>query len=507
MIGKISAPRAGLFHASREAWTIAIAFVVAAALSAAYLMRFGPDFVDVTTLLMIGERVLNGEPLYVEVRDINPPFSVWLYLPYAYLERVTGVDAYIWLGIGLTVVLSTSLFALNTILREGLSLEAPLRRTTLWVIAGLCFLLIPTQFAQREHFCVIAALPFLGLIGARLQTGYKPKLLFALIVGGMAATLVILKPHYSIGLGLPLCWLAWQRKDLRYLFVPEALAIAALVLFYGASIYLFHPEFLTTMVPIAVDVYLLKRAPMTALVPLVTLSVALPILASVWIGTTRDKTSPLVSVLYLAAVGFTAAYFVMGKGWIYHLLPASISAFVALAIQAFSDPASASSVSSIRRRLILVGGLLVIMVTLSLKDVRPNQIPEQVTLLKSKPSIVFVSPDNNVVIPIAKRLQADWRERDPGDFVGAIAAAHLGQSSDEHRARLEVHLSAELDNKAAHMARIRPDLIVLDKASRQWHDLVVSDDRIAPILQDYEAIATRGDLTYLARKDLISRTD
>ncbi|MEM9179240.1 MAG: hypothetical protein AAGA89_05990 [Pseudomonadota bacterium] len=507
MIGKISAPRIGLFHASREAWKIAIVFVAAAALSAAYLMRFGPDFVDITTLLMIGERVLNGETLYVEVRDINPPFSVWLYLPYAYLDRVTGIDAYIWLGIGLTVVLSTSLFALNTILREGLSLEAPLRRTTLWVIAGLCFFLIPTQFAQREHFCVIAALPFLGLIGARLQTGDQPKLLFALIIGSMAATLVILKPHYSIGLGLPLCWLAWERKDLRYLFVPEALAIAALVLIYGASIYLIHPEFFTTMLPIAVEVYLLNRAPIADLVPLVTLSVVLPILACVWIGTTRERPNPLVIVLYLATAGFTVAYFIMGKGWMYHLLPASISAFVALAIQAFSDPASASSASSLRRRLVMVGGLLAITVTLSLKDVRPNQIPEQVILLKSKPSIVFVSPDNNVSVPIAKRLQADWSERDPHDFVGAIAAAYANRSTDAHRTRLENYLSAELDNEASHMARIRPDLIVLDKGSRQWHDLVVRDDRIATILQDYQAIARQDDLTYLARKDLISGTD
>lgn len=507
MLGKIIDHQIGVPLTSREVWTIAFAFVATATLSAAYLMRFGPDFADITTLLMTGERMLNGETLYVEVRDINPPFSIWLYLPYAFLDRLTGIDAYIWLGIGLTVVLSASLFALNAILRDGLSLETQPRRTTLWVIACVCLLVMPTQFAQREHFCIIAALPFFGLIAARLQTGYRPRLIFALAIGSMAATLVILKPHYSIGLGLPLCWLAWRRKDLRYLFVTEALAVAVLVLLYGAGIYLIHPEFFTTMLPIAVDVYLLKRAPITVLVLLATLSVALPILVSVWIGKMRDRSSPLAFVLYLAAAGFTAAYFIMGKGWMYHLLPASISAFAALAIQAFSDQSSTSSGSSTGRQRIIMGGLFVITIMLSLQGLRSHQIPEQVLLLKSEPSIVFVSPDIAVNVPIAKRLQADWRERDPHDYIGAIAAEYAERSTEEHGDRLENYLSAELDNEAAHMALIRPDLIVLNKGARQWHDLVVSDDRIATILQDYAAIATQGDLTYLARKDLISQTN
>ncbi|RUW97020.1 hypothetical protein EOA35_26485, partial [Mesorhizobium sp. M8A.F.Ca.ET.023.01.1.1] len=41
-----------------------------------------PVNVDVSWLLTVGDRVLNGERLYVDIAEANPPFSTWLYLPF-----------------------------------------------------------------------------------------------------------------------------------------------------------------------------------------------------------------------------------------------------------------------------------------------------------------------------------------------------------------------------------------------------------------------------------------
>ena len=486
-----------------DAWTIGIAFVLAAALSAVYLMLLGPDFADVSTLLMTGERVLNGETLYKDVRDINPPFSVWLYLPYVLLERLTRISAYIWLGIGLVSCLGASLFLLNQIMRDGLSAPIAHRRKTLWGVALLCLIIMPSQFAQREHFCAIAALPFLALIGARSQSQYQPGLVRALIIGMMASCLVILKPHYALGLGFALCYLAWQRKDLRLLFVPEAWAIATMVIAYAGTVYFAYPDFINEMLPIIVDVYLLKRTPVEALIPVITLSVLLPLGICFWIRASTNSAQHLTTVFCLAAFGFLIAYFAMGKGWTYHLLPASISIFVALAFQVFLVDPWSETVALRQRHRVYASIAFLVTALASFQGFRPHLIPPQVYALTDTPSIVLVSPDISTSVPIARRLQAEWTERDHYDVVGAIAAAYASSAMGHHRQKLEHYAASELDHKAAHLAKVRPDLIVLDKASRQWHDLVVTHHQVALVLQDYQAIAQRGELTYLARNDLL----
>lgn len=504
MLSQAKPSRAVMPDASRDALMIVIAMVLAAALSAFYLICLGPDFADVSSLLMTGERVLNGEALYRDVRDVNPPFSVWLYLPYAFLQKVTGISAYIWLGIGLVAWLSASIFFLNQILRDGLAVPEQRRRTLLWVIAALCLIIMPSQFTQREHFCAIAALPFLALIGARLQTQYRPRLSTSLVIGAMAASLVILKPHYALGFGLVLSWLAWQRRVLRLFFIPEALTIAGLTLAYAGSVFLVHPDFIDIMMPIVVDVYVLKGAPITALLFLVAFIVAVPLLISLWMRTTAKKTPHLVSVFCLAGLGFLVAYFFMGKGWTYHLLPTTLSIFVALVFQIGLTESQDTAADRHRLQTAMSGVAFLISALTSLQGFHPIKIPAQVYALKDKPSIVLVTPDISTSVPIAGRLNADWTERYAYDALGAIAAAYAGRATGDRRRLLEAYVATELDNKAVHIAKVRPDLIVLDKASRQWHDLVVTDHRVGPILTEYRVIAEHGQLTYLAHKDLIS---
>ncbi len=40
-----------------------------------------PIDADVSWLITVSERVLSGDRLYVEIFELNPPASVWLYVP------------------------------------------------------------------------------------------------------------------------------------------------------------------------------------------------------------------------------------------------------------------------------------------------------------------------------------------------------------------------------------------------------------------------------------------
>src|SRR3990170_6008744 len=68
------------------AWAIT-ALVVAAAILQQSLI--GLD-TDVSWLITVGERVLAGERLYVDIFEVNPPASVWIYLPLVWLAEIAG---------------------------------------------------------------------------------------------------------------------------------------------------------------------------------------------------------------------------------------------------------------------------------------------------------------------------------------------------------------------------------------------------------------------------------
>src|SRR5260221_13366111 len=70
------------------AWVL-IALIFAVAIR---LRQIVPLNTDVSWLLTIGERVLDGQRLYVDIVEINPPMEVFAYLPGIAVARALGVD-------------------------------------------------------------------------------------------------------------------------------------------------------------------------------------------------------------------------------------------------------------------------------------------------------------------------------------------------------------------------------------------------------------------------------
>jgi len=48
---------------------------------------------DVSWLLTVGERVLDGRRLYIDVVETNPPMAVLVYIPGIAISRVLGLPA------------------------------------------------------------------------------------------------------------------------------------------------------------------------------------------------------------------------------------------------------------------------------------------------------------------------------------------------------------------------------------------------------------------------------
>src|SRR5688572_29051763 len=69
---------------SPATWTALAALLVAGAAGFVSIMLV-PVNVDVSWLLVVCGRLLDGAQLNVDMIEVNPPFSIWLYMPYALL--------------------------------------------------------------------------------------------------------------------------------------------------------------------------------------------------------------------------------------------------------------------------------------------------------------------------------------------------------------------------------------------------------------------------------------
>ncbi|MEL7389937.1 MAG: hypothetical protein AAFN76_09165 [Pseudomonadota bacterium] len=484
-------------------WTCTL--FVLALMTVAFLYIFGPQFADITYLLIVNERMIDGERLYVDVRDINPPFSVWLYTPYAYLAKLTAISPYFWLGLGLVLTLTLSLTAINHLMNRGLNIAPNDRLKALALIALVCLFIMPVQTAQREHFCAIAALPFFYLLGSRLQTKFRPQVWVALAIGAGAGTLLVLKPHYLFGFGLPLLFVAWHRRDWRLLFVPEAWALGFTVVGYWICVYFIVPDFFTHMLPIALDTYQLRPFPFSQLAMTVLFFYGTPLILLLWLVRELKPISPTIIVLAIASAGFLIGFFWQGKGWPYHLYPALLTLLSSILFAWQSGASQTTNPAAAGRMLRLSAAVVVYIAYLSTSGYRSAIVPKEVIALKEqRPSTLFITGDIGISAPVARAINAKWVERDPSDYIAVLAQKYVEDESWTDKGSLETFVSNWIDYKANALVTKNPDLIVVDLRNGKWVELVLADPRISQGLDNYTVISRTDQLRYLSRNDLLA---
>ena len=307
---------------SRIAWAAAAA-AAAIALVGAIPALLGRPSPDVAWFFYLADRMLDGERLYRDVVEVNPPLIVWLNLPVAALGRAAAVPMELVYGAALLGLIGVSLALAGRLLPEEGPWPAPGARHAA-LLLGLVVLLplAGKDFGEREHLLLILTLPYTLLVIARAG-GRSPGPSLALAVGVMAGVGFTLKPYF-----LPL-WLAleaylvrgrpspppWRR--------PEAVAVVGVALLYGAAVLLFAPEYFALARTFGSLYWSYLRGPLW-LTALLGEGSALPLLALLAFGVLyrRDPGGHVWRVLALAVGTTLLSALLQGKGWRYHFYPA-----------------------------------------------------------------------------------------------------------------------------------------------------------------------------------------
>ncbi len=272
---------------------------------------------------------LAGGRLYADIIEVNPPLAFYLTVPPVWLAEAAGFFAVDLFFLWVFLLCGASLLLTARVLASAPDLPASAQRALLIAVALGLVLCAWRQIGQREHFLLIFTMPYLCLVAVR-TTGAGVNRWLAIAVGLSAALGFGLKPYFLLVPAVSELYLMRTLRRPLGLFRPETWSLAAALAIYGISVFVFTPEYLTRVVPMASEIYYAYTGPLLGilwrgetLLLLVVLALYVPLRPAA-------PVRPFADVFAIAAVAFYVIYLAQMKGWSYHRIPVSAALFVTL---------------------------------------------------------------------------------------------------------------------------------------------------------------------------------
>jgi hypothetical protein len=471
-------------------------------LAAILLRQVVPLNTDVSWLLVVCERMLDGQHLYRDIVEINPPMAAFAYLPGVALARVLGVDPRHVIDAQLLLLAAASLFAVSRILRLSPSLS-PLNWGPLVIWAAAVVAVLPMHvFAQREHMAMLTFLPALAVYAMR--SNREPLPLWAILIAGVGAGITLaFKPFFTVPAALCILFAAIRSRSWLTLFAPENIITAALVLTVSVGTYIFFPEYFTVTYPLVRDTYLSWSMPLSAIfLNDATLVFAI---AMVSVLLARQKRAPdsLLLVTALASIGFAVSFFLQRRGWAYHSYPMVAVALLAMgyALTRAADAGPRSRgleiVSAFMLAVTFVVGMLWFNVT-----VYVGPLGRAVGGLMPHPRILVLSGEAAIGHPLVRDVGGVWVSRQENlwirEFVRLTRERTVVDAATD--AKLNDYLALERKWLIEDFKKLPPDLVLVDNLRNDWGAWARADAEVSQLLKPYALVRSVEGIDILRRK-------
>jgi hypothetical protein len=446
---------------------------------------------DVSWLLIAGERWLDGQRLYSDIVETNPPMAILIYVPGILLARALGIPAEIVVDGLIFAAIAVSLAITARILKNSSAL-APGQRWPLALLAVAVLAILPVQvFGQREHIAVIELFPALGLLALRIKRETPPA--WAIAIAGLGLGLALsFKPHFVIPFLCCLGVAAFHLRSWRIIFAPEHFIAAAVIAGYGACMVVFFPEYFAVMVPLLRDVYTiglpLARMLEKPVVPVWGIALIGAVLLKR--GNALDNADAL---LIAASLGFGLIYFLQRKGWPYHSYP-----MMAFALLAFGHAMMSSHDRARLGRGWLAGASAVLAALFGLSmvwfnhslDARPLQAA--VARLGPHPTILAISGNAGIAHPLARAVGGVWASREQELLVASYNSYLRGTESPDPQtlANLDRYAAREREWLIADFRKYQPTVVLVDNFTDDWTGWVNASPELVDLLKGYRLSET-----------------
>ena len=456
---------------------------------------------DVSWLTSMCERMLSGEKGWVDIFETTPPVPTLLYMPGAWMAQIFGVNSELTVFATTYAAIFLALAFTQHLLPERIEGSGPSRFVVTLPAAVFFFILSNDAFAQREYFAAAFSLPAFAIFVRRAEGNEWPCLADRAIAAALAGLAFAIKPPlFALPfLGLAAC--EWTRtRSLRFLF-PSFLPVAAAVgvLLTAISLVAF-PAYLGGVTQLMRDVYVPVRA--SADEGFTTSFFATLLCAAAGALLLNKHEFPAASVYALIlVVSFAAIYFAQGKYFPYHILPAALFAFIALAI-AFWPCVSAAAKTG--RRLIHSGIALFAAASLFIgfDDAKPQMHDLSWAKTIDHPTTMAISPVIAIGFPLAEHIHARWIDRIHSQWVAHYAriALHKPELSLAKRKLYQGYFDRDIARTREVIRDKKPEIILQCAAPGcLWltKALLAGDPTL---LDDYAPIAEEGIIRVLQRR-------
>ncbi|SMQ69673.1 hypothetical protein SAMN06297468_1860 [Altererythrobacter xiamenensis] len=435
--------------------------IVCAALAAAFYSQFLLTH-DSSWYLIATRKFLEGQRLYLDIIEINPPLNFYLTVPALVLADIIQIsDTLSYTLFYCALAGASTLWAARLLERSDLANGDRL----LFLVVGLVglFLLPISEFTQREHIMLIFALPYfyLSIIGRdRASIGVFEQFAMGLV----AALGLALKPYFLL-IPLALLLAGPSREIFKRAFFPANLGLALGLVLYALFVLVFHFEYFTQIVPIATRVYgdfglswqtVLFRSEAVALFFLVLLVL--------W---TRNSLDQVGRSLVAGTLGALAVYLIQFKGWNYQALPFSFFTALSALWIAHSRRSFARRETAV---LFLVMGAVIFAIGPQLKrgPYDTKMVSPFASFIEAPaPRILVYSTNVSAGFPFTNAVGGQWSSRFPAQWL--IPGALIGLQETECGAKpktcndLTGILGAARDANTEDFLRNRPDYVFADE--------------------------------------------
>jgi hypothetical protein len=486
-------------HAAAAAlpWlAIFILFVAAVA-----LRHFLAANTDVSWLLTAGERMLDGQRLYIDVIETNPPMAVLVYIPGIAIARALGLPAEVVTDGLVFAAIFVSLALAARILRHSSALEGvPSRLLAPLAFAVLAILPMET-FGQREHIAIVELLPFLAVLVVRMKRE-QPSFWMAVVAGCGAGAALSFKPHFAIAILCAVGCLAIYVRSWKIVFTLENLIAAVIALLYAASVVAFFPQFFTIVGPLVRDIYLPVGLSFQALLEKPALPIWGGAVFAIIVLKRHDKIDAACLLLLATSLGFAAVFLLQRKGWPYHAYP-----MIALVLLALGYALASNRPHSAVDRAFQAGAIVLFAILFARSLLWFNssfdarQLQASVARLGASPKILAITGEPGLGHPLVRALNGTWVSRQQGLWVETYLnyMRQHGMIGPEPNPALDAYAARERAMLIADINRIQPSVILVDNLTGNWSAWLQSHPEISGVLRDYQLVETVNGIDILKR--------
>jgi len=310
----------------------AVAFMAIIALLREIWFFPKPDMIpnpDSSWLIYAAQRLADGEKLYVNMMETNPPLILWISLLPVWLAKTLGISPFTAFSFLVTFLNISSLALCCKVMRRNTLLSAkPFLPAILLYIAFGFFLLSPAVYGQRELLFVSLVLPYLFkslLEGERLEKRYD------YLIIAMAAVGFAIKPFFLLLWGLNELHKAIQQRSIMSLFSLDNWIIGIFQIVYFAAIYNLTPEYLNTILPALLATYFAYEMAWYNVGKIIVILATMPLIL-VWLADPHNDYRKLIARVTIWMAACAALIVLQRKDWLNQIYPLAFMAGLLIVI-------------------------------------------------------------------------------------------------------------------------------------------------------------------------------